>query len=348
MNVDTGVYSITNVVNGKRYIGSAMSFVYRWKKHRSELRTGVHHCEPLLRAWKKYGEHSFVFEKIALCPITDLLAIEQSKIIAFNPEYNICKLAGSNLGIKRNQETLLKMSASQKGKPRSQEQRAQIAATLKGRYGGGKNPAARKVVCIETGQTFPSCLDAALWAHPTGRSKSGSAVGLACSGKINSAYGYAWKYDGDPDKPPYDPDRRKGHKSHNARKVVCVETGREFATMDDAASWLSSIGFPKAKGPAIGTACAGKKKKTAYGYTWRLSDGPEKESLAGKTISRGGSHYLARSVICMESGSSFPSMADAVRWLRANGFQKAMPSALTSVCSGRGKVAYGFHWKYAN
>lgn len=271
MNVDTGVYSITNVANGKRYIGSARSFVYRWKKHKCELRAGVHHCEPLQRAWIKYGEDSFVFEKIALCAITDLLAVEQDRIVSISPEYNVCRIAGSNIGVKRSAETLLKMSASQKGKPRSPEQRTQISATLKGRYAGSKNPAARKITCIETGEIFPCILDAVLWIRSLGKSKASlGGISSACSGKYKSAYGFRWSYLDDPAKELLEVGHKTGDKSPNAKRVVCIETGQEFGSCDSAARWLQSQGHLKAKGPAVGDSARGHHK-TAYGFHWKYA-----------------------------------------------------------------------------
>src|ERR1700757_2872980 len=98
MNTDTGIYSFTSP-SGKQYIGSAISFSNRWRLHRHHLRKGRHHSRALQRAWNKYGEMAIVFEKIALCPITDLLAIEQAAIDRLKPAYNICLKAGSPLGI---------------------------------------------------------------------------------------------------------------------------------------------------------------------------------------------------------------------------------------------------------
>lgn len=57
----SGIYKITNKVNGKFYIGSAVNIKDRWDKHRSELYRGVHKNPYFLAAWKKYGEKNFSF-----------------------------------------------------------------------------------------------------------------------------------------------------------------------------------------------------------------------------------------------------------------------------------------------
>lgn len=57
-----GIYSITNSMNGKKYIGStAKSFISRFTQHISKLRLNKHHCSHLQFAWNKYGEDIFIF-----------------------------------------------------------------------------------------------------------------------------------------------------------------------------------------------------------------------------------------------------------------------------------------------
>lgn len=49
-----GIYSITNVLNNKKYIGStAKSFKSRLTQHLSKLRLQKHHCIHLQYAWTK-------------------------------------------------------------------------------------------------------------------------------------------------------------------------------------------------------------------------------------------------------------------------------------------------------
>src|ERR1035437_4313461 len=60
----SGIYSITHIARGKRYIGSSKNIYQRIKEHRLVLRHGGH-CNPYLRkAWIRYGESAFKFEVI--------------------------------------------------------------------------------------------------------------------------------------------------------------------------------------------------------------------------------------------------------------------------------------------
>ena len=72
-----GVYSITNIVNNKRYIGSSKSsFHSRKTKHYNKLIKGIHYNEHLQNAWNKYGENNFIFEVINICSIDDVVINE--------------------------------------------------------------------------------------------------------------------------------------------------------------------------------------------------------------------------------------------------------------------------------
>lgn len=58
----TYVYSITNKLNNKRYIGVTQDLPTRRRAHLWRLRNGKHTNIKLTRAFKKYGEDSFRFE----------------------------------------------------------------------------------------------------------------------------------------------------------------------------------------------------------------------------------------------------------------------------------------------
>ncbi|NPT59104.1 GIY-YIG nuclease family protein [Paraburkholderia elongata] len=212
MNNDTGIYTITSP-SGGQYVGSAKSFKTRWAVHLGDLRRGTHHSSALQNAWNKYGEGAMTFAKIALCPITDLLAVEQARIDALRPEYNIEKIAGSSLGTRRSDATRAKLSKAKKGKKLTIEHRAAVSRALSQRTGerrsaearaniaaakvGEKNPRARAVICIETGQRFISGQAAIDWLRANGRPKASHGhIYYCCQGKIKSsfAYGYHWRY----------------------------------------------------------------------------------------------------------------------------------------------------------
>lgn len=113
----SGIYIITNLVNGKFYIGSASHLSVRWNYHKFKMNKNLSDCKILQKAWNKYGEENFTFRIIELVEDkTKLLEREQFYLDTMKPVYNILKIAGSNLGIKRSKETLKRMSAARKGK----------------------------------------------------------------------------------------------------------------------------------------------------------------------------------------------------------------------------------------
>jgi len=63
----SSLYSITNKVNGKIYIGQTIQKAKtRWKNHRWQLNKGIHKNTYLQNSWNKYGSQNFSFN-ILLC-----------------------------------------------------------------------------------------------------------------------------------------------------------------------------------------------------------------------------------------------------------------------------------------
>jgi group I intron endonuclease len=128
MKNQSGIYEIFNTVNGKRYIGSAKKFGYRWWTHKRDLKAGAHHNRHLQAAWEVYGADAFVFRPLLICAPAKkmLLMYEQRAIDAYNPEYNIMRIADSHQGVKRTPETCARLSAALTGKHHSDETKEKI------------------------------------------------------------------------------------------------------------------------------------------------------------------------------------------------------------------------------
>lgn len=133
--MNTGIYQIKNLVNGKVYVGSAKSFTNRFIAHKKLLKRGKHHSIKLQNAWEKYGADNFLFQKLIICEFKDLIMYEQRAIDGLNAVkngYNVNPTAGSSAGRPTSDATRAKMSASFKGRKRDPEAVAKTAAAHTG------------------------------------------------------------------------------------------------------------------------------------------------------------------------------------------------------------------------
>lgn len=97
-----GIYSISNTINKKIYIGSSINVYKRWSSHKYQLNKGIHHSNRLNDDWNEFGESVFVFEIMERCDKTDLIDREQfyiDKYKSCNPDfgYNVQPVAGRSM-----------------------------------------------------------------------------------------------------------------------------------------------------------------------------------------------------------------------------------------------------------
>lgn len=112
----SGIYSITNTVNGKRYYGSSVSVWGRKRQHFHTLRKGTHRNKHLQAAWNLYGKAAFVFALVEEVPVENLLSVEQRYLDANRAGYNVAEHAESAaLGLKWSAESKAKLSRAKTG-----------------------------------------------------------------------------------------------------------------------------------------------------------------------------------------------------------------------------------------
>ncbi len=120
-----GIYKITNINNGKIYIGSSFclgGFNRRWIVHKSQLNKGRHHNSHLQSAWNKYGNELFKFEIIEIVEDSEIIFIREQYYIDYYQSfddklgYNLSKrCVAPMLGLKHTEEAKKKIGLASIG-----------------------------------------------------------------------------------------------------------------------------------------------------------------------------------------------------------------------------------------
>ena len=138
------IYKISNTINSRIYIGSAINFMNRKAKHIRQLRANKHCNDKLQRFVNKYGIDKISFEVVEYCEKQILIEREQFYINKFDcvkKGFNILITAGSWLNHKHSKYTKKRMSEIKKGvqtkgmlgKKHSDKTKELIAEKAKGR-----------------------------------------------------------------------------------------------------------------------------------------------------------------------------------------------------------------------
>lgn len=136
----TAIYKISNTINDKFYIGSAVSYTNRVRVHKCHLLKNTH-SNPILQSHvNKYGFESLIFSTIENCDRVNMIEREQYYIDTLNPSININRIAQSPKGLKRTPEQIqrmidgrMKKSGYPKGRTLSEEARKKISIAHKGK-----------------------------------------------------------------------------------------------------------------------------------------------------------------------------------------------------------------------
>lgn len=129
-DMNSGIYQLKNIANGKLYVGQTKNFSNRKKSHLKSLKNGTHYNRYLQRSYNKYGQDFFVFEIIERCEVELLNERERYWIRELQTEYKdkgynaayaveVFKNYDLKRKINRNKRTLPKVLATKEVRKKS-------------------------------------------------------------------------------------------------------------------------------------------------------------------------------------------------------------------------------------
>lgn len=266
MSKKCGIYKITNLTNGKMYIGQAKDIEKRWSKHKYSSQK---ENQVLYRAIRKYGIENFEFEIIQECDIKELDNLEIYYIQYYNTYihsensngYNMTIGGDATRGNKLSEETKLKISKANKGREKTETEIQKIKNSRK----------TRPIVQLSLdGQLINTYSNSCEILVKNEEIKDCKGIRECCkktSQKRRTAYGYIWmyqedyvKWDGDVS---YYIDNKK---NTDKRKVYQYDLSnnfiQEYESCSDASRKLNI------KTQYISDNCIGGRKSTC-GYIFR-------------------------------------------------------------------------------
>lgn len=137
MIIYCGIYTITNLVNNKIYVGYGINIRDRFHNHKKLLRENKHHNQHLQSSYNKYGKENFKFEILEECEEQFLMGQEHFWCIMLNTHndkfgYNLQPTDPNKKCARMHLETKDKISKANKGKKKPVGFGEQIAKRMIG------------------------------------------------------------------------------------------------------------------------------------------------------------------------------------------------------------------------
>lgn len=191
-----------------------------------------------------------------------------------------------------------------------------------------------KRVLTKCGKSFRSISDAARYFFPDRVHQAKSGISACLKGKVSSYCGIEFSLDvGGVFSDTYINRRPK-------TKVYC-SNGMEFNSMPEVVEFLNKEGHSPVTSN-IYQCCLGRVN-SAYGYKWSYSEDVGKYVKPSEITAKKNARAVIRS-----DGIMFKSASEAARYMDNFTELKARQSAISAVCTGSRKVAYGYGWRYAD
>ena len=210
------IYCITNLINGKQYVGKTTeSITKRFKEHCLDYKKERCEKRPLYEAMNKYGIDNFVVNQLIECEPDELDSYEKlfiDKLDTFKNGYN-ATLGGDGsilfdykkiISLYKENKTMIEVASIMHCCVDTVAKVVKMYNLPKNKFFTGSCRQPKSVVQLdkiteEEIREFNSTADAGRWLAENGYAKSYSGgvrdkISQCCRGKLKSAYKFKWKY----------------------------------------------------------------------------------------------------------------------------------------------------------